>query len=357
MVRNQDKFGLLKKNAFYQLSKGGDTVDSVFSDWEIIHYRLQDRNEDAYGTSVLKSVRKVYKQLRMIEDSMVIARLTRANSRLVYMIDAGGLTPPAAAEHLEKIKQQHKRKNMLNSSGMLKSNVNPISVEEDIYMATGQGSDARVEQLYGDLNIGNLTDVVYFQNQFFGGVKVPKSYVGLEQDVTNKNTLSMQDIQFARVLRRVQMAMLIGYKQLCNLFLILEGGNPTATSTPDYGIALPGLQTVDELRQWEMKRIQAEVSRIYVQELYLDPVSVYMMLLGFTEEQAKALFVGSETDFVDAQKNKNAVKSYNATADKKLGQAVAETVGFDALQSMRELCELALNNKKLESQKEKGNVF
>lgn len=356
MLRNHDKYGLLQDRAFYQLDEERNKVVAAFSDWEIIHFRLLRRNEDAYGTSVLKSVRKVYKQLRMIEDAMVIARLTRANSRLVYMVDTGGLTPDQAQEHLMKMKAMLKRKRLTDNQGYMKMNVNPMTVEEDIFMATGQGSDARVEQLYGDLNIGNLTDVEYFQNQFFGGVKVPKSYVGLEKDVNSKQTLSMQDIQFARAIRRVQLAMRIGYEQLFNLHIILSGGDPTKISKPKYQVALPSLQTVDELRQMEVKRIQAEVARTYVQDLYLDPITIYKTLLGFSDKEAKELYKGTESDWYEDTKNANALKSFNGAADKKLGQKIKESVGFDALQGLRDLCESVLEQIRTEEAREKGTI-
>jgi hypothetical protein len=356
IVRNQDEYGLLKPRAFYQLSKDRGEVDAAFDSWEVIHYRLLRRNEDAYGTSILKSVRKVYKQLRMIEDAMVIARLTRANSRLVYMVDTGGMTPDQSAEHVEKMKKSLRRKRYVDNYGAMRMNTNPMSAEEDIFLGVGPNSQSRVDQLYGDLNIGNLTDVEYFQNQFFGGVKVPKSYVGLERDLNSKQTLSMQDIQFARSIRRIQLAMRVGYQQLMNLHLILSGEDESIVTTPDFKIALPSLQTVDELRSWEVKRIQAEVARYYVQELYLDPVTVYTHLLGFSLDQAKQLFKGTDKEFVQAQRNKNAVKSFNNTADKKLGTAVGETVGFDTLQGLRDLCEMVLEATATEEARSKGSL-
>lgn len=359
MVRNQDEYGLLRDNAFYQLDKDTNRVRAVFSDWEIIHYRVLRRNEDVYGTSVLKAVRKVYKQLKMIEDAMVIARLTRANSRLVFMIDTSGLTPVKAVEHLEKMKKMLRKKNVLNYYGQNRAYNNPLSVEEDIFMTTTQGSSARVDQLYGDLNIGNLRDVEYFQNQFFGGVKVPKGYIGLEKDIKAKQTLTMQDIQFARTIRRIQMAMRVGYKQLCDLHFVLQSSQYD-TSNPPYAIALPTQQTIDELRQWEMKRVQAEVARYYVQELYLDPLSVYELVLGFSADQAKRLFQGSQDEYLAAQRNKNAIKSFNAQRDKKLGmvdEAVMETLTISELEAFRALCEMALEKKKVEESEEKGHVI
>lgn len=361
MIRKETRHGLLQSPAFIQVSKQDRSkAVAAFDDWEVIHYRMQRDNEDKYGTSVLKSVRKLYRKMTMIEDSMVIARLTRANMRMAYYIDTGSLPPPQAREHVNKMKQELRKKRMTNQWGRLKESANPLTVEEDIFMGVSQNSKGRVEQLYGDLNIGNLTDVEYFQNQFYGGIKVPKSYAGVERDVQGKQTLTMQDIQFARSVRRLQLAMRTGYRQLTELFMALQGSSRLdkryRRQEPTYAIAMPGMQTQDELREWEMKRVQAEVARYYVQELYLDPVSVYVDLLGFSEVQAQKMFKGKPDEYVAAQRNKNEVKSYNAKADKKLGQAVAEAGLIPDLMALRELTEMALEKIELEEAEEKGHV-
>lgn len=352
MFRNEDDYGLLKpKSAYVQMDSQYLKPVAVFEDWEVLHTRLLRRNEDPYGTSILKGARRVYKQLQMMEDAMVMARLTRASSRLVYYVDMGNLPPVVAQEQLEKVKSMHRRRRLIGRDGQLRDDANPMTAEEDIFMAVQSNGKGRVEQLYGDLNISNIGDIEFFQNKLFGILKVPKSYAGVERDISNKSSLTMQDIQFARTIRRVQTAMRYAYNQLFDTAILLEGDR----IEPDarYSITMPGMQTLDELREWEMLRIQGEVARIWTQELYLEPRAVYELLLGFTKEQAEKMYIGMESDFAKAEKNVNAAKAFRADQDNKFGAKVREALG-DQLEALRELSEWKLEMIEADEAKNRG---
>lgn len=329
MIRNEDEYGVLdRKKAFIQVDDAFTNAVAMFEPWEVTHFRLQRRNEDRYGTSQLYSIRRVFKQLQMIEDSMVLARMTRANTRYVFKIDTGNMPPNIASEHVKKFRDQHKKRRLMTENG-LRQDANPLNTEEDIFLGIGKGSQAGVEQLYGDLNIGNLTDVFYFQDKMLGGIKIPKSYIGIERDINAKATLSQQDIQFARSVRRLQLAMRIGFNELAELMLLLEGDRAKLTEesrNARFSIALPAMQTVDEMREWEVTRIQSEVARIWTSELYLDPYTVYTELLGFTDQKAKQMFQGSQSEFAKMEQNKNEAKSFKSNADKKFSQKVREAI-------------------------------
>jgi hypothetical protein len=211
----------------------------------------------------------------------------------------------------------------------MRMDANPINTEEDIFLGISKGSQAGVEQLYGDLNIGNLTDVFYFQDKMLGGIKIPKSYIGIERDINAKATLSQQDIQFARSVRRLQLAMRTGFHELADLLLLLEGNKARLTQESmdaRFSIALPAMQTVDEMREWEVTRIQSEVARIWTSDLYLDPYTVYTELLGFTDKKAKEMFQGSQSEFAKMEQNKNEAKSFKSGEDKKFSKKVREAI-------------------------------
>lgn len=328
MVRNEDEYGILDpKEAFYQLDSTMERKIAVFEPWEVVHFRLLDRNDRRYGRSILHPIRQVYRQLQMIEDAMVVARLTRAHSRLVFMVDTGTMPPPMAHEHVQKIKNEHKKRRLINPmTGRLAEDYNPITSEEDIFMGLSKGGQSRVDQLYGDLNIGNLADVEYLQNKLYGGLKVPKAYLGIERDVNSRATVTAQDIQFARSVRRIQLSLRHGYHQIADLALVLEAPRSLMRDAEQstFSITLPAMQTVDEMREWEVLRVQSEVARIWAQELYLDPVQVFTKLLGFTSEQATALFKGKDSPFAELGKNVNSQKAFSAGADKKFGAATKE---------------------------------
>lgn len=291
ILRNEDRFGVLdKKEAFIEMNKDQMKKDAVYQDWEVIHYRLLRNNDEKYGTSILHSTRRVYKQLKIVEDSILIARLTRANTRFVHFVDVGNLPPARAEEHINKVKSKYRKKKLIDPrTNQLREDANPLTVEEDIFIATSKDSKADVKQLYGDINIGNLDDVMMFRNKLYAGMKVPKSYLGMDDTTGGKATLTNQDIQFARSVRRIQTAIRTGFYQLFDTCIRVESPK---FSNEQYAIILPGVKTIDEMREWEMKRIQAEVARLYASELYLDPVFVLHQVLGYSEDQAKKIYLG-----------------------------------------------------------------
>ena len=330
MVRNEDDYGVLKpQEGFYQMDTTLERKVATFEPWEVVHYRLLDHNERKYGRSILHPIRRVFKQLQLVEDSMVVARLTRAWSKLVFVVDTGTMPPHLAHEHVSKIKAEHKKRRMVDPrTGRLRDDYNPISAEEDIFLGLGKGGQSRVDQLYGDLNIGNLSDVEYLQNKMFGGLKVPKAYLGIERDVNSRATVTNQDIQFARTVRRIQMAMRTGYHQIADLAIVLEAkpGLRKEIENETFSIALPAMQTVDEFREWEIMRVQAQVASIMMSQLYVDPEFVLAHIFGFSLRQAAEIFQGADSPLAQLNTNQNALKSFQAGTDKKIGATTKDTL-------------------------------
>jgi hypothetical protein len=329
MVRNEDEYGVLDpKIGYYQLDETFERKVAEFEPWEVVHYRLLDHNERRYGRSILHPIRRVFKQLQIVEDSMVMARLTRGWSKLVYVIDTGTMPPPMAHEHVEKIKAEHKKRRLVDYRGQLRSDLNPLMVEEDIFLALGKGGQSRVDQLYGDLNIGNLSDVEYLQNKMFGGLKVPKAYLAIERDVNSRATVTNQDIQFARTVRRIQMAMRAGHHQTADLLLILEGNASLRREIEreTFSIALPAMQTVDEFREWETMRVQSQVASAMMTQLWVDPEFVLTYVFGFSEQQAKKIFLGEKSPLAKLDVNTNSQKSFSAGTDKKIGATTKDSL-------------------------------
>lgn len=356
MLRNEDKYGRLPRNkAFVQL-RDGEEVVAQFDDWEIMHARLMRRNRDLYGSSILHSVRRTYKQLRMIEDAMVVARLTRATSKLVYFIDTGNLPPKLAEKHVDDVRNRFKKRRIFDQRTQnMREDYNPMTAEEDIFMATRQGSNVDVKQLYGDINIGNIDDVQHFQTKLISGLKTPKSYMQILQDTSGKAELTQQDIQFARVVRRLQMALRQSYVRLFQTALILEWPKATLELLSNFTITLPGLKSIDELREWEMRRIQSEVARIWTHELFIEPQAVMRLILGFSEAEANKLYQGLNHDVHKAVLDVNRAKAFKSAEDKKFSQKVREALGDERILALRELCEMSLEQKAIEEQIDKQN--
>jgi len=303
MVRNEDEFQRLREEAFLQKSESDMTrTVATFKKWQITHFRMTKNRTKKYGVegSILFPAIKVYRQLSMMEDSMVIARLSRAPMKYAYMIDVEGMDAETAKKHVDEVKKSLKKRRTVDAkTGKQDLKYNPLSAEEDIFMGTTQKGKADVKVLQGDNNISNIKDVYYFQRKLFSTTKVPKAYLGLEEDVNAKGTVTEQEIQFARTVRRVQMTIIAGLKEMFDTVLILEGISPT---TNMYRIILPAISMVDELRKWQARLVKMQVATLYKQNFMVNTEYLMRVFLNMTDDEIQEVMNNQDQMMADLLK-------------------------------------------------------
>ena len=286
----EDQWGRLDaKTPYQQVDDYGNTV-AKFEKWQVIHFKLTKDRSSTYGVdgSILYPLRKVFKQLAMMEDSLVIARLTRAQQRFAFMIDVSGVEPgEATAEYLRKVKNSMRKKRTIDPrTGQMDLKYNPLSVEEDVFLARRDGSGSDVKVLEGASNLGQLADVEYFSKKLFAGLKVPKAWMGFEGDTHARAVITELDVQFAKTIRRIQQSLISGLRDLFDFVLVTRGIDPRENP---YTLKLPILSTVDEMRQWELEKIKAEVATMYKNSLGISSEWIYRNLLDMTEEEIEEI--------------------------------------------------------------------
>jgi hypothetical protein len=285
--REQDEYGLDAEKPYTQKDESGTTKVAEFERWQIIHWKNGGQKKP-YGESVMKPIRRVYKQLQMMEDGMVIGRLTRSHLRYKILVDVDGLDREERKQYVEDVKKEFKKKRMINPvTGMLETTQNPLSSEEDFFLGVTKESKADVDVLQGATNLGNIRDVEYFQTKLFAGLKVPKAFVGLEKDVKAKATIVEEDIQFARTVGRIRKALRMGLTQIIDYQLILRDVIPTKGL---YEISFEPISMVDEMRKWTMEKLKAEVAKIYrVDMQILGDEFILRTFLGLPDEEIAAV--------------------------------------------------------------------
>jgi hypothetical protein len=284
-----DKHGLWESPAYVQVREDGEEIAN-FEKWQILFFANLKSRADKFGTGFANASRRPFKQLRMMEDAVVVARLTRAHNRMAYLVDTGAMTPDEAQKHLQRVKNALRKKRTMNPyTGALDLSHNPLSVEEDIFVSTNKESKADVKVLQGDLTVGNLADLEYFQQKIFTGLKVPKSYLQHEKDTRTRGIITEQDIQFARAVRRLQTVMTSGYTQLFDLGLLLRGMNPKDIQ---YKVALPTITAVDELRYWQTEQLKMVCAQMLKQNFWPSDEFVFTNFLGYDPDEVAALLKG-----------------------------------------------------------------
>ena len=187
----------------YQWNNGGLT----FENWQMAHFRVLGNDKYApYGTSVLESARRIWRQLTLMEDAMMAYRIVRAPERRVFKIDVGGIPPEDIEQYMQKVITNMKRHQLVDSdNGQIDLRYNPMSVEEDYYLPVRQGSATEIVSLPGGQNAAAIDDVNYLRDKMFSAIKIPKSYLSqLDQMPEEKTTLAQKDIRFARTIQRLQ---------------------------------------------------------------------------------------------------------------------------------------------------------
>lgn len=203
---------------FNLTSNVGDASVTAMDKDKIVRFSLNnDMSDEApFGISILRNAYKSFKQKELLEDALIIYRVQRAPERRVFYINTGKMPPHKVAHHLEQIKNEIKQKkipsrNGDNSAGMVDSNYNPASMNEDFFFSEGaDGKGSRVEVLPGGQNLGELQDLDYFFNKMWMGMRIPQSYINGSADggaIFNDGRVGiayLQEIKFSLYIERLQ---------------------------------------------------------------------------------------------------------------------------------------------------------
>jgi hypothetical protein len=120
--------------------KNGTVNIGEFEKWQIVHWK-NGGTKKMHGDSILKPVRRVYKQLQLMEDGMVIGRLTRSHLRYKVLVDVGGMAKEDAEAHVESVKNKMRKRRMINPiTGQLDTSQNPLTSEEDFFIGVTKDS-------------------------------------------------------------------------------------------------------------------------------------------------------------------------------------------------------------------------
>lgn len=202
-----------------------------FAPDQIVHIRIGDDRKTfyPYGVSLIEAARGPAHQLRLMEDAMVVYRLSRAPERRVFYIDTYSLTGYKAEAFVERMKDQFKKKKVATGrSGLLGASAveerwHAPAVDEDIWIPTRPNSNTKVETLPGAQNLGEVDDTIYFRNKLFTALNFPKNYFNNEDVQSTRITLSAQDVKFARMIERLQSHIQDAFWEICDRHLKLRG--------------------------------------------------------------------------------------------------------------------------------------
>jgi hypothetical protein len=235
--------------------------NQVLENWQVTHFRLLGNDAFLpYGSSVLESARRIWRQLILIEDAMLVYRVIRAPERRVFKIDVGNVPPEDVGNYLEQAKTSLKRNQIVDKdTGRVDLRYNPMSVDEDYFLPVrGGDSGTSIETLAGGTNTSAIEDVEYIQKKLFAALKIPRAYLGYDEDVGSKATLAQEDIRFSRTIQRIQKTIVAELNKLAMIHLYSHGYEDE--DLIDFSLKLSNPSSVAQQQKLELIRAKFEIA-------------------------------------------------------------------------------------------------
>ena len=207
-------------------TSGGTTVQISGDSISYVHSGVLDPDRKLVLSHLHKAI-KPLNQLRMIEDAVVIYRISRAPERRIFYIDVGNLPKIKAEQYLRDIMNKYKNKLVYDSnSGEIKDERKHMSMLEDYWLPRREGGrGTEITTLPGGENLGELADVEYFKTKLYKALNVPPSR--LEQDsgfiLGRAEEISRDEVKFTRFIERLRNRFQMLFNDLIEKQLLLKG--------------------------------------------------------------------------------------------------------------------------------------
>ena len=202
------------------------TRDAEFNTWEVAHFRLLgDDRKLPYGTSMLEKARRIWKQLVLSEDAMLIYRTSRAPERRVFKVFVGNMDDKDVEAYVQRVANKFKRDQVVDKqTGNVDLRFNQMAVDQDYFIPVrDQAAPNPIDTLPGALNLSEIADIEYIQKKLVTALRVPKAYLGFEEVVGDGKNLSLLDIRFARTINKIQKSAIAEMNKIAIIHLFLMG--------------------------------------------------------------------------------------------------------------------------------------
>ncbi len=156
-----------------------------YENYEIAHFRLvNDPNFLPYGKSIIESGRRVWKQLQLMEDAMLIHRIMRAPEKRIFRIDTGNIPPNETKQYMKSVINEIKKIPYIDPrTGDYNLKYNMMNMTEDFFIPVrGGDSGTSIESLPG-LEYNAIEDIEYLRNKMMSALKIPKAFLGYEEGI------------------------------------------------------------------------------------------------------------------------------------------------------------------------------
>ena len=220
-----------------------------YKNYEIAHFRLlTDSNFLPYGKSMLEPARKVWKQLTMMEDAMLIHRVMRAPERRIFKIDVGNIPTNEVDNYMQQIMNKMKKQPYIDQqTGDYDLKFNLMNMLEDFYLPVrGNQSGTEIDTLSG-MEFTGIEDIEYLKNRMLAGLKIPKAFLTFDEGISGKALLAAEDVRFARTVERFQRIVVSELTKIAVIHLFSQGYKDEDLVNFEIGLTTPSIVYEQEL--------------------------------------------------------------------------------------------------------------
>lgn len=266
------------------LPEGGRLEE--LENYQVAHFRmLSDSNFIPYGKSIIEGGRRVWKQLSLMEDAMLIHRVMRAPEKRIFKVDVGNIPPSEVDQYMQKLMDKMKKVPYIDErTGDYNLRFNLQNMVEDFYLPVrGSDSGTSIEPLSG-MEFNGIDDIEYLRNKMLAALKIPKAFLGYEEDLSGKATLASEDIRFAKTVNRVQRILISELNKIAMVHLYAQGYKDS--SLVDFTLELTNPSVIFEKEKIGIWQDKVNLSKDMMETKLFSKKWIYENVFKISEEDS-----------------------------------------------------------------------
>jgi hypothetical protein len=276
----------------YSETRRSSKPNDVHENYEVAHFRnLADTNYLPYGKSMLEGARRVFKQLTLMEDAMLIHRMMRAPEKRIFKVDIGNIPPNEVDNFMQQIISKMKKTPVMNANGEYNLKYNMESITEDYYLPVrGGDSGTNIDTLPGLGNDGAIEDVEYLRNKMMAALKIPKAFLGYDENVGSKATLAAEDVRFARTIERLQKIVVAELEKIAIVHLYTQGFDDAELINFELELTNPSM--IHQQEKLELLTQKKEIANDLIENKLFSRQWIYDNIFELNDQEKIDVFEG-----------------------------------------------------------------
>tara|TARA_Y100000994_G_scaffold247577_1_gene253258 strand:- start:539 stop:2425 length:1887 start_codon:yes stop_codon:yes gene_type:complete len=262
-----------------------DNTGITYDNYEMAHFRMvTDVNYLPYGRAYIEPARKLFKQYTLMEDAMLIHRIARAPEKRIFYVNVGAIPPNEVEAFMQKTISNMKRTPYMDEkTGEYNLRYNMQNMLEDFYIPVRGNDNATKIDTTPGLSYDGIQDVEYLRDKLFAALKIPKAFLGYDENVEGKATLAAEDIRFARTIDRIQRIVLSELNKIALVHLYTQGY--TAENMTNFELSMTTPSIIYDQERIELLKSKAELAGTLLEQGLVPSDWIYHNIYHFSEDQ------------------------------------------------------------------------